>query len=80
MRPKRENVTVGASLISEQGLMLDSYRMLFGLERAVVPGTTMTVLTLPRKKEGINLVRVKLSDRTEGEVFYCDILKFTRLP
>lgn len=80
MRPKRENVTVGATLISEQGFMIDSYRMLFGLERAVVPDTTMTVLTLPRKKDGVNLVRVKLSDRSEGEVFYCELLKFTRLP
>lgn len=54
--------------------MLNAHRFAFGDDRTIIAGINLTIVTLPRKVEGINLVRV-LMNGDEYETFYCDILK-----
>ena len=80
MKPKRINIVPGTKLIASPDLRLDEYRMLFGDEKMSLVEYELEVVTKPRKqRDGINLVRVKLADGNEYEVFYCNILKFTRM-
>lgn len=76
MKPKRENVKPGALLVVRDGktLTLDGHLYLSGASRELPDGTSLIVVTAPRKKDNINLVRVRINESDEHECFYCDVL------
>lgn len=76
MEVKRADVVPGRTFLVRQDhvLTLDAHRFAFCEDRPLGAGCRLTVLTAPRKIDGINLVRVRVGD-IECETFYCDVLK-----
>jgi hypothetical protein len=79
MKPKKANIVPGINLETTKPMIVDGYQFLSGKAKVCPENTLITVLTLPRKIERINLVKVELSPGITGEVFYCDILQNTKL-
>ena len=79
MRPTRADIIVNKCLTVKSGhtLSLDAHLFAFGRTVSLSTGE-LTVLTPPRKIDGINLVRV-LTGGQEYETFYCDVLKHCEL-
>lgn len=75
-RVKREHVIPGTLLAVRSGktLTLDAHLYLSGVSRELPDGTSLIVVTGPRKKDNINLVRVRINECDEYECFYCDVL------
>lgn len=73
---KRADVVPGVVLEVRAGktLSIDPHMYLFGKSWELPEGAQLVVVTPPRKKDNINLVRVKLNQFDEHECFYCDIL------
>lgn len=71
---KKEHVVPRALFRTKNGhhLALDAHMLLFGKSKSVAG--YVTILTLPRKVEGVNLVRVAFGG-SEYECFYSDVLK-----
>lgn len=79
MKPKKANIVPGINLETTKPMIIDGYQFLSGKAKICPENTLITILTLPRKIERINLVRIQILPGVEGEVFYCDILKNTKL-
>lgn len=76
MKLKRENIVPGVTVQLKSGheLSLNPHLIMFpGMGFTLLGSGTVKVLSLPRKIDGINLVRVEVGGK-EYEVYYCDIL------
>ncbi len=56
-------------------LTLNASLCCFGVTKKIAEDARVSIVSFPRKKEGINLVRVKVDDGREYECFYCDVIK-----
>lgn len=76
-KPRRKDIVPGTLLTVRQGksLTIDSHLYLSVVSSELLGGTSVIVVTGPRKRDGINLVRVRIDEYHEHECFYCDVLK-----
>lgn len=75
MKLTKEQIVPGQVLKVKAGkdLHLDAPYMLSG-SHLMAEGGQLVVVTKPRKRDGINLVRVKVNSDDEYECFYTDIV------
>jgi len=74
---KRKDIVPGTVLKVKlnKTLSMDAHLILFGKSWELLPNNPFTILTKPRRKDGINLVKVKMYGGQEYECYYCDVLK-----
>ena len=77
---KRGDVTPGRQATVKVGhtLLLNPHLVLSVKPGQLTSGKQLIVVTLPRKKDNINLVRVRVlsaPENQEYECYYCDVLQ-----